>query len=146
MKKIFLTILVVLNLAGCATTVRYTSYTDQKSPVKSKDYFITVYPASVQVPVSKPYRVIGKVEIQGNANDGVNSQMLVEQAKGIARKKGADAIINSSQEIRPYVGTYVVPGHMGYYHYHRTKFIPYQDTFLKFMGDLIIFISVSTTN
>ena len=67
--------------------------------------------------------------------------MLVEQAKSIARKKGADAIINSSQDIIPYVGTYVVPGHRGYYHYHRTKFIPYRDTFLKFMGELIIFIS-----
>jgi len=146
MKRIFLTILVVLNLAGCATTVRYTSYTDQKSPVKPKDYVVNIYPATVQLPTSRPYRVIGKLEIQGNASDGANPQMLVEQAKNIARKKGADAIINVDQQTSPYVAAYLVPGHRGYYHYHRTRVIPYQDTFLKFMGELVVFMSSSMTN
>jgi len=72
--------------------------------------------------------------------------MLVEQAKSIARKKGADAIINVDQQISPYLGTYIIPGHRGYYRYHRTKFIPYQDTFFKFIGDLIIFISTPSIN
>ena len=146
MKKILLNILLVLALSGCATTVRYTSYTNQKSPAKPRDYFVNIYSGSVQLPASRSYRVIGKLEIQGNASDGANPQMLLEQAKSIARKKGADAIINVDQQISPYVGTYIIPGHRGYYHYHRTKFIPYQDTFLKFIGDLVILISTPSMN
>ena len=145
MKRILFTTVLVLALAGCATSVRYVPYTDQKTPPKPKYYFITVYLASQKVPASQPYRVIGKVDIQGYASDGVNPDMLTEQAKQIARNKGADAIINANTQIIPYGGTYVVPGHFGYYHYHPARYIPYGDTFLQFTGELIIFTPASAT-
>ncbi len=143
MKKIFLTLLALLSLAGCATSTRYLPYTDQREPAKPKYYFITVYFGNQQPPSSAPYRVIGRVEIQGYASDGVNTDMLVEQAKNIAREKGADAIINANTQVVPYGGTYVVPGHFGYYYYHPTRYIPYGDTFLKFTGELIVFTLTS---
>ena len=71
--------------------------------------------------------------------------MLTEQAKQIARNKGADAIINANTQIVPYGGAYVVPGRFGYYHYHPASYIPYGDTFLKFTGELIVFTPASAT-
>jgi len=142
MKKIIL-IFLVLNLAGCAANVRYIAYTEEKFPPKPKYTLINVYPVSQHLPASQPYQVIGKVEIQGYASDGTTPDMLVEQAKSTARKKGADAIINASTQVMPYTGTYVIPGHFGYYHYHHARYIPYQNTLLEFTGDLIVFTTTS---
>lgn len=131
--------MVALGLAGCALNTRYMSYTDLTYPPKPNNYFITVYPVSQQLPAAKPYQVIGKVEIQGYLSDGATPDMLLEQAKSIARRKGADAIINANTQAMPYTGTYVIPGHMGYYYYHPARYIPYQNTLLEFTGDLIVF-------
>jgi len=123
MKRIFLTILAVLVLAGCATSVRYVNYTEQKFPSKDKYYLVNIYPLSQQHPLGQPYYVIGKVEISGFASDGVSPESLADQAKRIARKRGADAIINARTQIARYGWLYG----------------PYRDTVLRFTGELIIF-------
>lgn len=139
MKKIFLTVLLVLGLAGCATTLRYQSYTPERFPPKSKYFDVAMFYNAQHPPASAPYTVIGQVDIEGYASDGVSPGMLRQQAGTFARKRGADAIINVKLQVTPYSGTYVVPGHYGYYHYHPARYIPYGDTFLSFSGDLIIF-------
>ena len=139
MKKLFLILLIGMTLAGCATTASYMSYTNQRLPPKLKDYVVQVYTTFQHLPSTASYRVIGRVEVQGYASDGVNPLMLSKQAQSIAKKKGADAIINADTQIKPYGGTYVVPGHFGFYDYHPTQYIPYGATFLFFTGELIVF-------
>lgn len=139
MKKIYWIFLIALSLAGCATSSMYMPYTDQVAPAKPKNYFITVYSVSQPPPLAKPYRVVGKVEVRGYASDGVSPDQLMEQAKNIARKKGADAIINANTQMLPYRGSYIVSGHRGYYHH--VRYIPYEDTLLEFTGELIIYMS-----
>jgi hypothetical protein len=139
MKKIFLVLLAAACLAGCATTVRYMSYTGETYPPKPGNYFVTVFTASQHIPVGQPYRVIGKVEIQGYASDGVTPGMLMDQAESIARRKGADAIINANTVSELYTGTYVIPGHYGYYYYHPARYIPYQNSILQFTADLVVY-------
>ena len=153
-KKFLLLFLIVLGLTGCATTVRYFSYTDRQFVVKPKNYFVTIYPVGKNFPSSQSYVVIGKVDISGNMDNGVTPQTLTEQAQAIARKKGADAMINVKTENFTYDGVYEIPGHISYRpvifegrherevvymeHYHPTRYIPYRETILTFEGDLIV--------
>jgi hypothetical protein len=139
MKKIFLTVFVALSLAGCATSVRYISYTQEKLSPKSKYYYMNVYSVNQKVPESQVYRIIGKVEVKGNVSNGVTPDMLLEQAKNTARKKGADAIINVETKTMTNTSMYVTPGHYGYYHYHPATYVPYQNTFLDFTGELVVY-------
>jgi|GEM_PF-1196265 len=154
MKKIGI-LLTVFLLAGCATTVKYLPYTKEKFPVKSPYYFVTVYPDTQHPPAGQIYSVIGKVEISGHLNDGVTQEDLVEQAKAIARKKGADAIINTKTQELNYNGAYVVPGRVSYHsvyagrheevvvaRYHPEHIVPYSDVLFTFQGELIIFTPV----
>lgn len=94
--------LIALGLAGCATSTRYDNYTDQRFPPKDAYYNVNVYPDSQAVPAANPYYVIGKVSIEGFAGNGVSPELLANQARKIARKRGADAIINSRTEIIRY--------------------------------------------
>ena len=110
--------LFVLVLAGCATSTRYVSYTPERYPPKDVMYAVNVYPQSQALPASNPYYVIGKVSIEGFASSGVSPVSLTNQAKEIARKRGADAIINA--------GTYVLPYYGG-------------DELLRFKGELIVY-------
>ena len=88
--------------------------------------------------------------ISGDASDGVSQDLLNDQAQSIARKRGADVLINASAQVAQYNGTYVVPGHVTYrpidYYgdmyvarYHPTRYIPYQNTILRFQGELAVF-------
>ena len=113
--------LFVMVMAGCATSARYISYTTQQFPPKDKMYAISVYPSTQAPAVSNPYYVIGKVSIEGFASSGVNPDSLTNQAKEIARKRGADGIINARTEIIPYYGG---------------------DELLRFKGELIVYSPV----
>jgi hypothetical protein len=115
--KILLLVLSVIVLAGCATSTSYVNYTVQRFSPKDELYRVNVYPESQALDASHPYFVIGKVSIEGFASNGVSPQSLTDQAKEIARKKGADAIINASTTV---------------YHY-------YGDALLRFKGELILF-------
>jgi hypothetical protein len=68
--------------------------------------------------------VIGKVSIEGFAGNGVSPETLTHQAKDIARKRGADAIINARTEVFRYY---------------------YGDSLLRFKGELIVFAPPSGT-
>ena len=140
MKRMLLISLVALSLAGCATSVRYVNYTGQKFPPKDKYYFVTIYNA--QPPSTVPvFNVIGRAEVSGLASNGISPESLLDQAKIIARKKGADAIINARTEMVEFGGVYAFSEHGGYYHhYHATEYVPYSDQRLTFKGDLIVFV------
>jgi len=141
MKKILSLILMVAVFAGCATTTRYFSYTQTKYPPKSGHDPVAIFTGAPKLPASRPYAVIGKVDIQGYASDGVSPETLMGQAQTAARKKGADAIINAISQTVPYAGAYVIPGHFGRYRYHPARYIPYQNALLEFSGDLVVFTS-----
>ncbi len=116
-RKILLLTLVVLALAGCATSTSYVNYTEQRFPPKDEFYTVNVYPESQVQSASNPYYVIGKVSIEGFASNGVSPETLTNQAKVIARKRGSDAIINAKTEV---------------FHY-------YGDVLFRFKGELIVY-------
>jgi len=116
--KILLLGLFVLVLAGCATSTRYINYTDQRYPPKDEFYAINVFPQSQAQTSANPYYVIGKVSVEGLTSDGVSPETLTNRAKVLARKRGADAIINARTEV---------------YHYY------YGDQLLRFIGELIVY-------
>ncbi|MBF0571963.1 MAG: hypothetical protein HQL12_08865 [Candidatus Omnitrophica bacterium] len=120
--KILLLGIVALILAGCATSTRYVDYTNQRFPPKDQYFSMNVYPETQTLPVANPYYVIGKVSIEGYASDGVTPETLTNQARSIARKRGADAIINSRTEIIRY----------------------WRDSILRFRGELIVYAPVVT--
>ena len=120
--KILLLGFVVLILAGCATSSRYDQYTAQRFPPKDQYYVVNIYPEAQALPASNPYYVIGKVSIEGYASDGVTPETLANQARSIARKRGADAIINSRTEIIRY----------------------WRDAVLRFKGELIVYAPAVT--
>lgn len=109
--------LLIFGLAGCATSTRYVNYTTHQFPPKDKYYAVNVYGESQVQSASNPYYVIGKVSIEGFASNGVSPESLTNQAKGIAQKRGADAIINAKTLV----------------------FHTYGDELLKFRGELIVY-------
>ena len=117
-KKILLLGLSILFLAGCATSTRYVSYTVQQFPPKDVLYSVNVYPASQALGTSNPYYVIGSISIEGFASNGISPESLTNQAKEIARKRGADAIINAKTVA---------------FHYYDG------DALLRFKGELIVY-------
>ena len=139
MKRFLLIFITALSLAGCAVNARYVSYTDQQFQPKAKYYFISIYPESQTPPLAQPYRVIGRVETEGLVGEGVNSDTLADEARAIARAKGADAIINVRTEGATVGGTDVIPGHCGYRHCRPTEYVSHVDTLLRFRGELIAF-------
>ena len=74
---------------------------------------------------SNPYYVIGKVSIEGFASNGVSPESLTNQAKEIARKRGADAIINARTVVFRYYGG---------------------DALLRFKGELIVYAPAAQSN
>ena len=112
-----------LFLMGCATSTRYVNYTDQRFVAKDPLYVVSVYPESQPLGAAHPYYVIGKVSIEGFASNGVNPDSLTRQAQVIARKRGADAIINAgTAAFRYYNG----------------------DALLRFKGELIVYAPAAT--
>ncbi|MBF0485854.1 MAG: hypothetical protein HQL16_04995 [Candidatus Omnitrophica bacterium] len=144
MKRMLLLMILVLGVAGCAVNTRYVSYTAQEFPPKAKYYFVSIYPESPQISFKAPYTVIGRVEASGRASEGVTADTLADEARGIARAKGADAIINSKTEAANYGGMDVIPGRCGYRHCRPPTYIPYNDTLLTFRGELITYIPAQT--
>lgn len=144
MNKILLIILIALGAAGCAVQSKYIHYTDQSFPSKGKYYFVAVYPKPQRPPAAEPYTVIGRVEVSGYVSDGVNEDTLLEKAKAIARKRGADAIINAKSEAIQYRDMYVEPGYVAgrryRRYYHPPVYVPYRNVRLTFRGDLIVFL------
>ena len=128
MKKLILLFLIILSASGCAVQSRYVRYTDQEFISKSKYQTVAV---------------IGRVETSGYVSDGITRDDLTDKAKVIARKKGADAIINVRVERVEYNGTYMMPGHVEYHHHHEYYqppiYYPYQSVLLTFRGELIVF-------
>jgi hypothetical protein len=117
-KRILFLGLFVLILAGCATSTRYVNYTTEQFPPKDPLYNVNVYPQSQALPASNPYYVIGQVSIEGFASNGVSPEVLTSQAREIARRRGADAIINArTMAFRYYDG----------------------DALLRFKGELIVY-------
>lgn len=116
--KILLLGIFLLVLAGCATSTRYVNYTDQRFPPKDQFFTENVYPETQSPGVSNPYYVIGKVSVEGFASNGVSPETLTKQAQVIARKRGADAIINARTEMFRYY---------------------YGDELLRFKGELIVY-------
>jgi hypothetical protein len=117
-KNILLSGLLVLVLAGCATSTRYVNYSAQQYPPKDPAFAINVYPQTQPLGAANPYYVIGKVSVEGFASNGVNPETLAKQAKAIARKRGADAIINAGTVAFRYYGG---------------------DALLRFTGELIVY-------
>jgi hypothetical protein len=117
-KNIWLSGLLVLVLAGCATSSMYVNYTTQRFPPKDLYFTENIYPESQALPAANPYYVIGKVSVEGFASNGVSPETLALRAKTIARKRGADAIINARTEM---------------YRYY------YGDQLLRFKGELIVY-------
>jgi hypothetical protein len=118
LKHALLIALMGLSLAGCATSSSYIHYTDQQYPPKDQYFNVNIYPASQVQSAVNPYYVIGKVSVEGFASSGVSPETLSSQAKVIARRRGADAIINARTEaIRYYYG----------------------DSLLRFVGELIVY-------
>jgi len=122
-KQTLLLVLFILGLAGCATSTSYDSYTYQRFPPKDPLSIVNVYSESQALGAGSPYYVIGKVSVEGFAGDGINPGSLTNQAKVIARKKGADAIINAKIEE---------------YHYY------YGEALLRFKGELIVYASAAS--
>jgi hypothetical protein len=122
-KKILLLVAFILVLAGCATSTRYVSYTVQQFPPKDELYTVNVYPAAQALGSGNPYYVIGSVSIEGFASNGVSPESLTNQAKEIARKRGADAIINAKTLA---------------FHYYDG------DALLRFKGELIVYAPAAT--
>ena len=116
--KVLLLGFIALVLAGCATSTRYVSYTPQRFPAKDALYADSVYSQAQPLAASNPYYVIGNVSVEGFASNGVSPESLTNQAKKIARKRGADAIINAGTEAYRYYGG---------------------DALLRFKGELIVF-------
>ena len=139
MKKIFLSVLIILGLAGCAVSSKYTAYTDRKFSPHLKHTMVNIYDASSKLPSTMSYYVIGKVDLSAYASSGATPADLRRKAQAIARKKGADAIINAASENMPYRDVYVGGGYYGRHYYHPRYYIPYGDTLLTFSGELIVF-------
>jgi hypothetical protein len=139
MKRIILLSLIMLALAGCAINSRYINYTDQKYQPKQKYYYITVYESQPALS-TQPFQVIGRVETSGYINSGVTSESLSDQAKKIARVRGADAIINAKTEQLTFNGVDVIPGYRGRHHYRPDEYVMYSETLLRFRGELIVFL------
>jgi hypothetical protein len=116
LKKILLG-LSLLVLAGCATSTSYVNYTAEHFPSKGQFYPINIYPQSQPFSAANPYYVIGKVSIEGFFSNGVTSETLNNEARTIARRKGANAIISATTPVIHYGG----------------------DTLLRFQGDLIVY-------
>ena len=121
--KILCLCLFILVFAGCATSTRYVGYTAQRFPPKDALYVVNVYPESQALPAGNPYYVIGKISVEGFASNGVSPASLTNQAKEIARKRGADAIINA--------------GTVAFRYYNG-------DALLRFKGELIVYAPVVT--
>jgi hypothetical protein len=122
-KKIMLLGLIVLSLAGCATSTRYVNYTDQRFHPKDEFFTVNVYPESQALGASHPYYVIGKISIEGFSSNGVSPENLTNKARVTARKRGADAIINARTEVFRYY---------------------YGDALLRFKGELIVYATAVT--
>ena len=116
-KNILWASLCALVLVGCATSSSYINYTQERFAPKDRYYAENVYPDSQALAATNPYYVIGKVAVEGFASNGVSPQSLTSQAKVIARKRGADAIINARTVA---------------YHY-------YGDELFRFKGELIVY-------
>jgi hypothetical protein len=101
----------------------YVNYASQQFPPKDPSFPVNVYSQSQAIGTNNPYYVIGKVSIEGFASNGVNPGGLTNQAVTIARKRGADAIINAKTEVfRYYDG----------------------DALLRFVGELIVYAPSSS--
>jgi hypothetical protein len=124
-KRTFVVGLILLGLAGCATSTRYVSYTYENFPAKSDVTNIDVYPPSQALGTSHPYYVIGKVSVEGFASNGVTPGSLTHQAQQIARRKGADAIINAQTQAMRYIYS--------------------GDSLLRFTGELIVYTPTAKT-
>jgi hypothetical protein len=121
--KILILALIVLSLAGCATSTRYVNYTNQRFAPKEEYFKINVYPQSQALGAQNPYYVIGKISVDGFSSYGVTPETLTNQARKIARKRGADAIINARTLV---------------YRYY------YGDALLRFIGELIVYTPPAT--
>ncbi len=96
---------------------------NRRFPPKDQYYTINVYPESQAVGANNPYYVIGKISIEGFASNGVTPETLTNQAKEIARKRGADAIINARTEVFRYYGG---------------------DALLRFKGEFIVYAPMAS--
>jgi hypothetical protein len=122
-KRLLFLGLCALVLAGCATSTSYVNYTGQRFQAKDPSYVVNVYSQSQPIDAKISYYVIGKVSIEGFVSSGVTPDGLTRQAQLIARKRGADAIINVRTEA---------------YHYYGG------DALLRFKGELIVYAANMT--
>ncbi|MEI6438409.1 MAG: hypothetical protein WCO69_06655 [Candidatus Omnitrophota bacterium] len=139
MKKVWWIFLVIVSLAGCAVNTRYVSYTGERLPEKGRYYFVSIYPEGQLPKTAQAYRLIGKVELTGRFSENISSDLLADEARNVARAKGADAIINASSQSVVYDGLELIPGRCGRHYCRPDEYIPYRDTMLTFRGELAVF-------
>jgi len=108
----------LLVLAGCATSSSYVQYTPERFPPKDPYFTVNVYAQGQSLAAGSVYYVIGRVSVEGFASSGVSPETLMNQARKIARARGADAIINSRTMV---------------FHYYNG------DALLRFKGELIVY-------
>ncbi len=137
--KIMLLAVFVPVLAGCAVNSAYVSYTAERFPPKARYYFISIYPESQVPSFTQPYTVIGRANVSGRASEGVSADTLADELRGIARARGADAVINARTEAVNVSGVSVIPGYCGRRHCRPDEYVPYYDTVLSSRGELIVF-------
>ena len=141
MKRAFLLFLFLLGFTGCAVSSHYVNFTEHKFSPKPKDYVINTYKTSDQAPATGTYYVIGQLELSGYASAGITPSYLLRRAQAIARKRGADAIINVVSENFSDTEVYARPGYFGRRYYHPREYVAYGDALLTMHGDLIVFTS-----
>jgi len=93
-------------------------YAGKIPPPKDAYFSVNVYSQGQSLPPAQVYYVIGKVSVEGFASYGVTPEGLMNQARKIARVKGADAIINSNTVVFHYLNG---------------------DALLRFKGELIVY-------
>ena len=141
MKRTLFLFLFLLGFTGCAVSSHYVKYTDHKFSPKPKDYMVSIYKASDHSLAAGSYYVIGQLELSGYASSGITPSYLVRRAKAIARRRGADAIINVVSENFADNEIYARPGYFGRHYYHPREYVAYGDALLTLRGDLVVYNS-----
>lgn len=99
-------IICVLLMSSCASA-GYRSYTSATYSPKPNSYDVPLYKDNPFI--GKNYITIGAVTIRTSTGDFGNWDTVKSKVKSIARKKGADAIINVRAQARGYTGSMYMP-------------------------------------
>ncbi len=108
---IVVSLLLCCFLSAC-TTANYYSHISETFPPKSRKYVMPIYEGTPDL--GKPYKIIGNFEVQGNTDNCASWNDVLNKAKGLARKKGADAIVNMKTDSQAYNTAVYIPSYTTY--------------------------------